>query len=198
MPNYEYAIMDKVAFLTGEQQERVLRFIEDIEAKEPRMSLMLYYRMEPFNQYIQGKYLGKTFMVNIGEIGDLENLLVNYFRENHHLLIGRPTAQKVIYEIGSIIPLTPERTFMVKGRNLDTGLPASIEISSIEVREQIQPPIDKVFRYIEQHLKFYVQHQGVPEDVFTNAILRLSGNYAYDIKGVAEAVQKSTGLIVID
>src|SRR5690554_660744 len=65
---------------------------------------------------------------------EMDEDIVQYMRTKHNLMIGEPTAEKVKMEIGSAYPLPQERTMIVKGRNLVTGLPASVEVSSIEIR----------------------------------------------------------------
>ncbi|MFZ4813519.1 MAG: rod shape-determining protein [Phototrophicaceae bacterium] len=68
---------------------------------------------------------------------EMDEDIVQYMRTKHNLLIGEPTAERVKIEIGSAFPLPQERTLLVKGRNLVTGLPAAIEVSSIEIREAL-------------------------------------------------------------
>ncbi len=68
---------------------------------------------------------------------EMDEDIVQYMRTKHNLLIGEPTAEKVKIEMGSAYPLPQERTMIVKGRNLLTGLPASVEVSSIEIREAV-------------------------------------------------------------
>lgn len=62
-----------------------------------------------------------------------EDAIVDLLRNKHQLLIGEPTAQKLYEDLGRTDPQKP-RTTMVKGRSLVSGLPASLEISSIEVQ----------------------------------------------------------------
>jgi hypothetical protein len=59
--------------------------------------------------------------------------IVELLRDKHKLLIGEPTAQKIYEELGGVNPQQP-RTTLVKGRNLITGLPDQLEISSLEVQ----------------------------------------------------------------
>lgn len=59
--------------------------------------------------------------------------IVTYMRHEHHLLIGEPTAEKAYQTIGKSDPQQP-RTTIVKGRNLDTGRPAQVEISSLQMQ----------------------------------------------------------------
>jgi rod shape-determining protein MreB len=73
---------------------------------------------------------------------EMDEDIVQYLRTKHNLLIGEPTAEKVKIEIGSAHPLAQERVMPVKGRNLVTGLPAAVEVSSIEIREAISGSVD--------------------------------------------------------
>jgi prolyl-tRNA synthetase len=66
---------------------------------------------------------------------ELYDAIVQYMRSKYDLLIGYPTAQNAFEKLGFAQPLSPERTLKVKGRNLTTGMPADVEISSIEIRE---------------------------------------------------------------
>jgi rod shape-determining protein MreB and related proteins len=73
---------------------------------------------------------------------EMDEDIVQYMRTKHNLLIGEPTAERMKIEIGSAYPLPQERTWIAKGRNLVTGLPASVEVSSIELREAIAGSVD--------------------------------------------------------
>ncbi len=83
---------------------------------------------------------------------EMDEDIVQYMRTKHNLLIGEPTAEKVKIEIGSAYPLPQERTMLVKGRNLVTGLPASVEVSSIEIREAISGSVDIIVDTVKDAL----------------------------------------------
>ncbi|MCA0453517.1 MAG: rod shape-determining protein [Chloroflexi bacterium] len=83
---------------------------------------------------------------------EMDEDIVQYMRTKHNLLIGEPTAQKVKEEIGSAYPLPQERTFTVKGRNLMTGLPSSVEVSSIEIREAVSGSVDIIVDTVKDAL----------------------------------------------
>src|SRR5512147_813499 len=68
---------------------------------------------------------------------EMDEDIVQYMRTKHNLLVGEPTAERVKIAIGSAYPMAQERVEPVKGRNLVTGLPTTVEVSSIEVREAI-------------------------------------------------------------
>ncbi len=74
--------------------------------------------------------------------------IVNYARQKYNLLIGLRMAERTKIEIGSAYPMERERTMILRGRNLVTGLPEAVEVSSVEVREalagSVQVIIDSV------------------------------------------------------
>lgn len=73
---------------------------------------------------------------------EMDEDIVQYMRNKHNLLIGEPTAERVKIDIGSAYPLPQERVIPVKGRHLVTGLPAVVEVSSIEIREAISGSVN--------------------------------------------------------
>jgi len=83
---------------------------------------------------------------------EMDEDIVQYMRTKHNLLIGEPTAQRVKENMGSAYPLPQEGTMMVKGRNLVTGLPASVEVSSIEIREAISGSVDIIVDTVKDAL----------------------------------------------
>lgn len=68
---------------------------------------------------------------------EMDQDIVQYLRNKYNLLIGQGIAEKVKMEIGSAYPLEKERTMEVRGRNLVTGLPETVEVSSVEIREAL-------------------------------------------------------------
>jgi rod shape-determining protein MreB and related proteins len=83
---------------------------------------------------------------------ELDEDIVQYMRTKHNLLIGEPMAEKVKTEIGSAYPLAQERVMSVKGRNLVTGLPSAVEVSSIEIRECVSRSIDIIVDTVKDAL----------------------------------------------
>lgn len=63
--------------------------------------------------------------------------VVQYLRNKYNLLVGLGVAEQVKWNIGSAYPLPTEKTMEVRGRNLVNGLPETIEVSSVEMREAL-------------------------------------------------------------
>ncbi len=72
---------------------------------------------------------------------EMDEEIINYVRQKYNLLIGERMAERIKITIGSAYPLPEEKTMTVRGRNLVTGLPEALEISSVEVREALTGPI---------------------------------------------------------
>ena len=73
---------------------------------------------------------------------EMDEDIIQYARNKYNLLIGERMAERAKIGIGSAFPLPEELTMTLRGRNLINGLPQSVEISSIELREAMAPSIN--------------------------------------------------------
>ncbi len=78
--------------------------------------------------------------------------IVKYMRRKHNLLIGERTAEMLKMNIGSAWPRSETLYSEVMGRNLLTGLPKSIKVSSVEVQEAMQDSFDRILAEIHKVL----------------------------------------------
>ena len=69
---------------------------------------------------------------------DFDEAIVRYMRKKHNLLIGERTAEDIKIKIGTCYPLPQPETIEVRGRNLVTGLPRTITVSSEETEEALR------------------------------------------------------------
>ena len=83
---------------------------------------------------------------------EMDQDIVQYLRNKYNLLIGEGIAEQIKWKIGSAYPLQPEKTMEVRGRNLVTGLPESIEISSVEMREALAGSVQVIVDTIRDAL----------------------------------------------
>jgi rod shape-determining protein MreB len=83
---------------------------------------------------------------------ELDQDIILYMRNKYNLFIGERMAEQVKMAIGSAYPLTSEKTMVVRGRNLVTGLPEALEISSVEVREGIAGSVQVIIDTIKDAL----------------------------------------------
>jgi len=83
---------------------------------------------------------------------EMDQDIVQYLRNKYNLLVGEGNAEQIKWKIGSAYPLHPEKTMEVRGRNLVTGLPESIEVSSIEMREALSSAVQVIVDTIRDAL----------------------------------------------
>jgi rod shape-determining protein MreB len=83
---------------------------------------------------------------------EMDQDIINYTRNKYNLLIGERMAEQIKIEIGSAYPLETEKTMTIRGRNLITGLPEAIEISSIEMREALNNSLQIIIDTIKDTL----------------------------------------------
>ena len=83
---------------------------------------------------------------------EMDQDIVQYLRNKYNILVGERVAEQVKWNIGSAFPLPVEKMAEVRGRNLVTGLPESIEISSIEVREAVSQSVSVIIDTIKDAL----------------------------------------------
>lgn len=81
---------------------------------------------------------------------EMDSDLVAYARNKYNLLIGERMAERVKIAIGSAYPLREEKTMTLRGRNLVTGLPEAVEVSSIEVREALSTSVQTIVDVLKE------------------------------------------------
>ncbi|KKR81102.1 MAG: Rod shape-determining protein mreB [Candidatus Daviesbacteria bacterium GW2011_GWA1_41_61] len=84
---------------------------------------------------------------------EMDQDIINYLKMRYGLLIGEKTAENIKIEIGSAVPLKEEKETVVRGRDLATGLPKSLKISSKEIREAISGTINQIIGTIGEVLE---------------------------------------------
>jgi rod shape-determining protein MreB len=78
--------------------------------------------------------------------------IINYCKHEHKLLIGQQTAEEVKLEIGSASDLPEEVTTEIRGRDMVTGLPKTIVLTSGEVRGALEEPISQIVAAVKDTL----------------------------------------------
>ena len=123
---------------------------------------------------------------------ELDEAIVNYVKKEYNLLIGERTAEDVKINIGSAYKDGEEVTSQISGRDLVTGLPKKIDISSSEIRDALKDPINTIVNGIKITLE-----KTKPElaaDLMENGIM-LTGGGAL-LKGLDLLVKEETGMPV--
>ena len=80
---------------------------------------------------------------------ELDQDILSYIRNKYNLLIGERMAEQIKMTIGSAYPLPTEKTMVARGRNLVTGLPDAVEVSSVEIREAVSGSVQVIVETIK-------------------------------------------------
>jgi rod shape-determining protein MreB and related proteins len=83
---------------------------------------------------------------------EMDQDIIQYMRNKYNLLIGERIAEQTKMTIGSAYHLPEEKTMLLRGRNLITGLPEGIEVSSVEIREAISGSVGTIVETIKDAL----------------------------------------------
>jgi len=84
---------------------------------------------------------------------EMDEAIVAHCRKNYNLLIGERTAEQIKIDIGSAYPLSEERTIEVRGRDLVTGLPKTLTLTSSEIRDALSEPVATVVDAVRMTLE---------------------------------------------
>ena len=120
----------------------------------------------------------------------LNEAVVKYMRRKHNLLVGERTAEEMKKQIGCVFPKDEEETMDVKGRCLLTGLPKVVTVSSTEMMDAFEEPVERIMEAIHSVLE-----RTPPEleaDVSTNGIIMTGGGSL--VYGFDKLVSARTGI----
>jgi len=123
---------------------------------------------------------------------ELDEAIVSYVKKEYSLMIGERTAENVKITIGSAYKEGEEVEMEIRGRDLITGLPKTMQISSSEVRDALREPVNSIVDGIKSTLE-----KTPPElasDIMENGIM-LTGGGAL-LKGLDKLVKEETGMPV--
>ena len=122
----------------------------------------------------------------------LDEDIINYLKKTQNLSVGVTTAEQIKKEIGCATPLITELTMEVKGRDLATGLPRTIEVSSSQILEALKESLSKIVDTIKQTL------EKTPPELAADLIERgivLTGGGAM-LKNIDKLISDSTKMPV--
>ncbi len=92
---------------------------------------------------------GVVVSTSVRAAGDsMDQAIIAYARQVHNLLIGERTAETIKIEAGSAYPLDDEGSIDLRGRDLLTGLPKSVELSTVELRDALSPVTNEIVRAV--------------------------------------------------
>ncbi|MBQ7455348.1 MAG: rod shape-determining protein [Clostridia bacterium] len=116
-----------------------------------------------------------------------DEAIIRYLRRKHNLLVGERTAEELKISIGAAVPRLEQTYLDVTGRNLISGLPKLMRVTSDEIYEAVDEPLTTLIEAIHAVLEHTPAELAA--DVFDNGIV-LTGGGA-QLTGLAEAVGAS-------
>ena len=123
---------------------------------------------------------------------DLDEAIIHYMKKNYNLTVGEQTAERIKIEVGSASPMKKETTIDVRGRDNVNGLPRKTAVTSEEIREALDEPIQAIIDVVTRTLE-----RAEPElaaDLVDNGIT-LAGGGAL-LRGIDVVISEATGLDV--
>ena len=121
-----------------------------------------------------------------------DEAIIAYMKREHNLMLGERTSEEIKIEIGSAYPLNQEEQAEVRGRDLITGLPKTLVVSSQEIRVAIEEPVTAIIDAVKATLD-----KTPPElssDIMDRGIV-LTGGGAL-LRGLDERLRQETGMPV--
>lgn len=137
---------------------------------------------------------GIVFSQSVRVGGDkMDEAIMNYVKRAHNLSIGEQTAEQIKVAIGSAIPTEENHRVEIRGRDLLSGLPKTVQISEEEVREALHEPLKQILETIRQTL------ERTPPELASDILDRgitLAGGGAL-LRNLDTLIRQQTGLPVV-
>jgi rod shape-determining protein MreB and related proteins len=119
---------------------------------------------------------------------EIDDMIMQYMRREHNLLIGERMAEETKIAVGSACPLSQEVITTLRGRDLRTGLPASVQVTSVDVRQAITGPVNAIVTEVKAALE-----ETPPElvaDIMDRGIMLAGGGSL--LQGLDERLREET------
>ena len=124
---------------------------------------------------------------------DFDEAIVRFMRKKHNLLIGERTAEEIKINVGTVYKRPENLTMDVRGRNLVTGLPKTVTVTSEETEEALREPAYQIVDAVHNVLE-----RTPPElaaDISDRGIVLTGGGSL--IQGLEELIEEKTGINTI-
>ena len=121
---------------------------------------------------------------------DFDEAIVRFMRKQHNLLIGDQTAEEIKIRVGCAYPLPEVKKMEVKGRNLVTGLPKNVVVSSEEMEEALRDATSQIVEAVHSVLE-----KTPPElasDIADRGIVMTGGGSL--LQGLDQLIESGTGI----
>jgi len=137
---------------------------------------------------------GTVVSTSIKVAGDkFDEAIVRYMRKKHNLMVGERTAEELKISIGTVFPRPQEVSMDIRGRNLVSGLPKTITVTSTELMEALDEPVSSIVEAVHSVLE-----RTPPElaaDISDRGIVMTGGGSL--VYGLDKLLEHKTGIKVI-
>jgi rod shape-determining protein MreB and related proteins len=97
---------------------------------------------------------GIVYSESLKGAGDkMDDAISNYIKRKYNFLIGDRMSEQIKLDIGSAYPLEERRTFMIKGRDLVSGIPRTLVLDDAEIREALSEPVTSIVNAVKTALE---------------------------------------------
>ncbi|MCL6636058.1 MAG: rod shape-determining protein [Peptococcaceae bacterium] len=123
---------------------------------------------------------------------EMDEAIINHVKRTYNLMIGERTAEQIKIQIGTAYPMDTRETDEVRGRDLVTGLPKTVQITSEEIYKALSEPVSSIIEAIKATLE-----QTPPElaaDIMDRGIVMAGGGSL--LRGLDRLVSEQTGMPV--
>jgi len=120
----------------------------------------------------------------------MDECIIRHIKRDYNLMIGERSAEDIKVRIGSAYSMEPEMSIEVRGRDLVAGLPKTVMVSSVDVREALREPVNQIVDRVK-----HVLEQTPPElasDIIERGIT-LTGGGAM-LRGLDRLIAEETGI----
>lgn len=123
---------------------------------------------------------------------EMDDAIIQHVKRTYNLMIGERTAEEIKIEIGTAYPQNTVQNFDIRGRDLITGLPKTVQITSEEIYKALSEPVSAIMESIKNTLE-----QTPPElsaDIMDRGIVMAGGGSL--LRGLDRLVSEQTGMPV--
>lgn len=123
---------------------------------------------------------------------DFDQSIIEYFKEKENLIIGERTAEEAKMKVGSVYPGSESKQMEIKGRDLVSGLPKTVMISTDDIRESLAEPMKELLKVIKETLN--QTPAELAADLVDRGIVLVGGGAL--LGGIADLLRETTELPV--
>lgn len=121
---------------------------------------------------------------------NFDEAITRFVKKKHNMMIGERTAEELKVKIGCAYPLEEEEFLEIKGRNMVSGLPMNVVVSSNDMLEALKEPVQEILEAVH-----YVLERTPPElaaDISNQGIIMTGGGAL--LRGLPNTIEERTGI----